>query len=98
MNTYEEYIQDKALNDAHTEQVIKEIEQVRSLFESRNDKYKISPVVILPVESWLHQIRIKAERALQATSDEKRVDELRDCAVYCLLTLAKMQGEQKWQQ
>lgn len=72
-----------------------EIDEIKVLFQQKNDQYWESPVEILPVESWLHQIRIKAERALQATGDEKRKEELRDCAVYCLLTLAKMESNEK---
>lgn len=83
-------------NQALTKGVLEEIDNIRSLFESKNDQYKVSPVVTLPLESWLHQIRIKAERALQATNDEKRKDEMRDCAVYCLLGLAKMNNEAKY--
>lgn len=92
MSIYSKELQDHMRNRELSEGVLGEIDNIRSLFESKNDQYTISPVVVLPMESWLHQVRIKAERALQATSDEKQEDELRDCAVYCLLALAKKRG------
>mgnify|MGYP001274427915 CR=1 FL=1 len=71
------------------QQVLKEIEQIKLLFESKNSQYKVSPVVTIPTESWCHQIKIKSERALQVIDDEKRIEDLKDCAVYCLLAIAK---------
>jgi hypothetical protein len=69
--------------------VLEVIDEIRELFLTKNDAYVISPVEILPMESWLHQIRIKAERALQAKDPRKRNEEIKDCAVYCLLALGK---------
>ena len=80
---------------SQNERVLAEIRGIEALFQQKNDQYLESPVEILPVESWLHQIRIKAERALQAIDHEKREEELKDCAVYCLLTLAKIESNKK---
>ncbi len=44
----------------------------------------------LPVDMWLSQVVIKATRAKYAVKDAKRVDELFDTAVYCLMTLEEM--------
>lgn len=76
----------------HNDRVLVEIDKMRTLFTKKNNTYHTSPVEILPTESWLHQIRIKAERALQANSQEKMKDELFDCAVYCVLLLAKIEN------
>ena len=72
--------------DQHRNLVIMDIKE---LLEKKDGAYKVSPIDVLPTETWLHQIRIKAERALQAKDPEKRKDELMDCAIYCILALAK---------
>lgn len=76
------------------DRVLEEISNITNLFNSKNEMYRISPVEILPLESWLHQIRIKSERAIQSINKEKRKDEIRDCAVYCILALAKIKCEE----
>lgn len=67
------------------------IDRIKALHTNRDPGYKESPIDTLPVESWLHQIRIKAERALQATTTEKMKDELYDTANYCILLLEKLE-------
>ena len=67
-------------------------EKIITLQESKGTGYKVSPFNELPVDVWLAQIQIKATRAKYATSEEKQLDELQDTAVYCLLTMMKLQG------
>jgi hypothetical protein len=79
-----------ATPEKRRETVIKEIQET---LEKKDGAYKNSPIDELPTETWLHQIRIKAERALQAKDPEKRKDELMDCAIYCILALTKEWGK-----
>lgn len=54
--------------------------------------YKQSPLNELPLDVWLAQIQIKATRAKYSTSEEKMLDELKDTATYCILTMMKIKG------
>lgn len=81
--------------DDQNKRVLEVIDEIRELFLKKNDQYVVSPVEILPTESWLHQIRIKSERALQSKDPKKRDEEIRDCIVYGLLALGKNKRNEK---
>lgn len=65
-------------------------DRMKELHAKKGDGYVKDVIGELPIEMWTSQIVIKATRAHYAKRDEKRVDELFDTAVYCLLTLEEM--------
>ena len=65
-------------------------DRIKDLHVQKGTTYTKNVVEELPVDMWLSQIVIKATRAKYAVRDAKRVDELFDTAVYCLMTLEKM--------
>ena len=81
-----------ALHKLQQERVGKILMEIHEMFKGKNSSYLISPLYTLPAESWEHQIRIKAERLLLALDRVKKDDEAMDCAVYCILYLARFSG------
>ncbi|HQE49133.1 MAG TPA: hypothetical protein PKV93_07250, partial [Fervidobacterium sp.] len=65
-------------------------DRMKELHAKKGDGYVKDVIGELPIEMWTSQIVIKATRAHYAKRDDKRVDELFDTAVYCLLTLEEM--------
>lgn len=62
------------------------------LHSTKQMGYSKSPIEELPTDVWLAQVQVKATRAKYATSEDKRIDELRDTAVYAILCMLKMTG------
>lgn len=65
-------------------------DKIKTLHDQKGTTYTKNVIEELPVDMWLSQVVIKATRAKYAVKDAKRVDELFDTAVYCLLALEKM--------
>jgi hypothetical protein len=65
-------------------------DRMKELHAKKGDGYVKDVIGELPIEMWTSQIVIKATRAHYAKGDDKRVDELFDTAVYCLLVLERM--------
>lgn len=65
-------------------------DRMKELHDRKGDGYVKDVIGELPNNMWTGQIVIKAMRAHYAKRDEKRVDELFDTAVYCLLVLERM--------
>ena len=65
-------------------------DRMKELHAKKGDGYVKDVIGELPIEMWTSQIVIKATRAHYAKRDDKRVDELFDTAVYCLLVLERM--------
>lgn len=65
-------------------------DRIKDLHAQKGTTYTKNVIEELPVDMWLSQVVIKATRAKYAVKDAKRVDELFDTAVYCLLVLEEM--------
>jgi len=65
-------------------------DRMKELHAKKGGGYVKDVIGELPIEMWTSQIVIKATRAHYAKRDDKRVDELFDTAVYCLLVLERM--------
>ncbi|MDD4471760.1 MAG: hypothetical protein PHT97_11455, partial [Methanoculleus sp.] len=65
-------------------------DRIKTLHAQKGTTYTKNVIEELPVDMWLSQVVIKATRAKYAVKDAKRVDELFDTAVYCLMTLEEM--------
>ena len=65
-------------------------DRMKRLHAKKGDGYVKNVIGELPIDMWTSQVVIKATRAHYAKREEKRVDELFDTAVYCLLTLEEM--------
>jgi hypothetical protein len=68
------------------------VKEITRLGETKNAKYKDSPINILPTSYWLNQIVIKALRAEQSTNEANAEEELTDVIVYSIRTLIKIRG------
>jgi hypothetical protein len=65
---------------------------LREILNNKNSQYTQDPIGVLSIDDLLCQIKIKAVRAQLAATEEKRIDELQDIIVYCMLTLDKIQS------
>ena len=65
-------------------------DRMKELHVKKGDGYVKNVIGELSIEMWISQIVIKATRGHYAKRDDKRVDELFDTAVYCLLVLERM--------
>jgi hypothetical protein len=69
------------------------LEEISNLMDKKGGEYESSVINDLPTSFWLHQIVIKAHRALRRKTTSQRREELMDTAVYCILTIDKMDAE-----
>lgn len=68
-------------------------DRMKELHNQKGQGYSQDVIPMLPREAWEWQIVIKAMRARLAVGDKKKVDELWDTAVYCLLELERMAND-----
>jgi len=92
---FDDWVTPEDIREDQMRRIREVLKDIESMLLGKNPIYVISPVEILDVESWLHQIRIKAERALQVypNNEEKAMDDMRDGAIYNILALARMRRE-----
>jgi hypothetical protein len=79
-----------SLNKSST---LKSLKMVIDIIDSKKDQYDGDPIAVLSLDNLLNQIEIKAVRARMSKTNEKRIDELLDNAVYSILTIEKILNE-----
>lgn len=66
-------------------------DSIKNVLNKKNSQYSTDPISVLSIDDLLCQIKIKAVRAQLANFKEKREDELLDIIVYSILTLKKVE-------
>ena len=70
--------------------LIEALKKVEDTLAERSTGYKVQPVTYIPIEDLIAQIAIKVERARQATTIDKQIDEAPDIIGYSLWLFARL--------
>ena len=79
---------DRIVNTQRDEVIL----HIEEILLNKRDEYTSDPIMYIRLESLLHQLLIKATRALLAKNKDKLLDELYDCACYSILIIRKIKN------